>query len=146
MSATQPAVVNFGSAPHSVELREVPVEEIGADDVLLEVDAVGVCGSDLHMWTGQQGGKGNYPCGLGHEFAGRIARRGANVPARWSSAEDRAEFCARPSRGCAARKSPSPGWSATARGSRKRRHTAARSLPVIHRNGRKVVTGSGSRV
>jgi alcohol dehydrogenase/L-iditol 2-dehydrogenase len=87
MSANQPAVVNFGSAPHSVELREVPVDEIGADDVLLEVDAVGVCGSDLHMWTGQQGWKVNYPCVLGHEFAGRIARRGANVPARWREGE-----------------------------------------------------------
>jgi L-iditol 2-dehydrogenase len=87
MSATQPAVVNFGSAPHSVELREVPVDDIGADDVLLEVDAVGVCGSDLHMWTGQQGWKVNYPCVLGHEFAGRIARRGSNVPARWREGE-----------------------------------------------------------
>ena len=86
MNATQPAVVNFGSAPHSVELREVPVPDIGADDVLLEVDAVGVCGSDLHMWTGQQGWKMNYPCVLGHEFAGRIARRGANVSA-WSEGD-----------------------------------------------------------
>jgi len=83
MSATQPAVVNFGSAPHSVELREVPVPDIGPDDVLLQVDTVGVCGSDLHMWTGQQGWKVNYPCVLGHEFAGRIARRGANVPDQW---------------------------------------------------------------
>ncbi len=84
MPATQPAVVNFGAAPFSVELREVPVPEIGPDDVLLEVEAVGVCGSDLHMWTGQQGWKVNYPCVLGHEFAGRIARRGANVAPRWS--------------------------------------------------------------
>ena len=83
MSATQPAVVNFGSEPRSVELRELPVPTIGDDDVLLEVDAVGVCGSDLHMWTGQQSWKVNYPCVLGHEFAGRIVRRGANVPAQW---------------------------------------------------------------
>ena len=83
MSPKQPAVVNFAPEPHSVELREVPVPEIGAEDVSLEVEAVGVCGSDLHMWTGQQGWKVNYPCVLGHEFAGRIARRGANVPAQW---------------------------------------------------------------
>ena len=83
MSRTQPAVVNFGSAPHSVELREVPVPQIGPDDVLLEVAAVGVCGSDLHMWAGTQGWKVNYPCVLGHEFAGRIANRGANVAERW---------------------------------------------------------------
>ena len=83
VSATQPAVVNFGATPGSVELRDVPVPEIGADDVLLEVAAVGVCGSDLHMWTGQQSWTVNYPCVLGHEFAGRIARRGANVAACW---------------------------------------------------------------
>jgi L-iditol 2-dehydrogenase len=83
MNAIQPAVVNFGPEPRSVELREVPVPDIGPDDVLLEVDAVGVCGSDLHMWTGQQGWKVNYPCVLGHEFAGRIAQRGANVPREW---------------------------------------------------------------
>jgi alcohol dehydrogenase/L-iditol 2-dehydrogenase len=83
MNSTQPAVVNFSSTPHSVELREVPVPDIGPDDVLLAVDAVGVCGSDLHMWTGQQSWKVNYPCVLGHEFAGTIAQRGANVPAQW---------------------------------------------------------------
>jgi L-iditol 2-dehydrogenase len=83
VSASQPAIVNFGPEPRSVELRDVPVPMIGDDDVLLEVDAVGVCGSDLHMWTGQQSWKVNYPCVLGHEFAGRIARRGANVPVQW---------------------------------------------------------------
>ncbi|MBN8249756.1 MAG: alcohol dehydrogenase catalytic domain-containing protein, partial [Verrucomicrobia bacterium] len=83
MSATQPAVVNFGAAPGSVEIRERPVPEIGPEDVLLAVEAVGVCGSDLHMWTGQQSWTVNYPCVLGHEFAGRIARRGAAVPSRW---------------------------------------------------------------
>lgn len=81
--SSQPAVVNFGAEPYSVELRDVPVPEIGPGDVLLEVSAVGVCGSDLHMWTGQQGWKVNYPCVLGHEFAGRIAARGASVSERW---------------------------------------------------------------
>ena len=33
----------------AVELREVPVPEIGDDDVLLEVGAVSVCGSDVHQ-------------------------------------------------------------------------------------------------
>ncbi|HAB18911.1 MAG TPA: zinc-binding dehydrogenase [Verrucomicrobiota bacterium] len=84
MSATQSAIVNFSAIPGSVELREVPIPEIGVDDVLLEVEAVGVCGSDLHMWTGQQSWKVNYPCVLGHEFAGRIAKRGANVAAKWA--------------------------------------------------------------
>ena len=36
-----PAVVNFSSAPHSVELREFARPEPGADDVILAVEAVG---------------------------------------------------------------------------------------------------------
>ncbi|MCI0536576.1 MAG: zinc-binding dehydrogenase [Verrucomicrobiales bacterium] len=78
-TSTQPAVVNFGPKPFSVELREVPVPSIGEQDVLLEVAAIGVCGSDLHMWTGDQGWKVAYPCVLGHEFAGRIACVGSAV-------------------------------------------------------------------
>jgi len=87
MSTTQPAVVNFGATPGSVELREVPLPQIRDEEVLFEVEAVGVCGSDLHMWTGQQSWKVNYPCVLGHEFAGRIARRGAAVPAAWQEGD-----------------------------------------------------------
>src|SRR5215510_9340685 len=78
-NATQPAVVTYDRKPHSVELREVPIPGIGENDVLLEVAAVGVCGSDLHMWTGDQSWKVAYPCVLGHEFAGRIASAGAAV-------------------------------------------------------------------
>src|SRR4029434_5350691 len=83
MSTTQPAVVNFGATPDSVELREVPLPQIHDDEVLCEVDAFGVSGRDWQRWTGQQSWKVNYPCVLGHEFAGRIARRGAAVPAAW---------------------------------------------------------------
>jgi L-iditol 2-dehydrogenase len=78
-TATQPAVVTFARTPYSVELREVPVPTIGDDDVLLEVAAVGVCGSDLHMWTGDHSWNVAYPCILGHEFAGRISKVGSRV-------------------------------------------------------------------
>jgi len=78
-SSTQPAVVTYDRKPYSVELREVPVPEIGDEDVLLEVAAVGVCGSDLHMWTGDQGWRVNYPCILGHEFAGIVREVGRRV-------------------------------------------------------------------
>ena len=74
-----PAVVNFSSAPQSVELRELPRPEFGPDDVLLEVEAVGICGSDLHQWTGSHSWPVNYPVVLGHEFGGRIVDVGADV-------------------------------------------------------------------
>jgi alcohol dehydrogenase/L-iditol 2-dehydrogenase len=74
-----PALVNYAATRGSVELREVPVPEIGADDVLLRVEAVGVCGSDLHQWHGTHSWPVNYPCTLGHEFGGVITRAGRNV-------------------------------------------------------------------
>lgn len=73
------AVVNYGAEPHSVDLREIPVPEIGETDVLLAVQAVGICGSDLHQYTGKQSWKVNYPVVLGHEFAGVIAKTGRQV-------------------------------------------------------------------
>src|ERR1044071_4502090 len=76
---TQPAVVTYDRKPFSVELREVPIPDIGEEDVLLEVAAVGVCGSDLHMWTGDHGWRGNYPCILGPEFAGHVIEAGGRA-------------------------------------------------------------------
>ena len=76
---SQTAVVNYGPEPHSVDLREIDEPVIGAEDVLLEVAAVGVCGSDLHMWTGDQSWKVEYPMVLGHEFCGVIREAGSQV-------------------------------------------------------------------
>ncbi len=72
-------LVNYSREPLSVELRDVPVPEIGERDVLLRVGAVSVCGSDLHQWRGSHGWPVNYPCILGHEFAGTVAKAGARV-------------------------------------------------------------------
>lgn len=73
------AVVNFSSAPYSVELREVVAPVPGPEEVVLAVEAVGVCGSDLHQWSGSHSWPVNYPVVLGHEFGGNIARVGAAV-------------------------------------------------------------------
>ncbi len=72
-------LVNFAKDPDSVELRELPVPEIGSNDVLLHVDSVGICGSDLHQYRGKHSWRVNYPVVLGHEFAGIIARCGPGV-------------------------------------------------------------------
>jgi L-iditol 2-dehydrogenase len=82
----QSAVVNFAREKHAVELRQVPEPKIGPEDVLLEVQAVGVCGSDLHMWTCQHSWSVNYPCVLGHEFSGVIRKLGERV-AGWNVGE-----------------------------------------------------------
>lgn len=73
------ALVNYAPEPLSVELRIVPEAEIAPDEVLLEVQAVGVCGSDLHMWQGSASWPMNYPVVLGHEFCGIIRDVGKQV-------------------------------------------------------------------
>ena len=72
-------LVNYAQEPYSVELRELRVPEIGEEDVLLEVRAAAVCGSDLHQYYGKQSWHVNYPVVLGHEFSGVVARLGDRV-------------------------------------------------------------------
>src|ERR1700761_2868935 len=79
MPNLMPALVNYGPEPYNVELREIPVPDFGESDVVLAVQAVGVCGSDIHQCMGKQSWKVNYPVVLGHEFGGIIARKGKNV-------------------------------------------------------------------
>ena len=85
MSASA-AVVNFAPEPGSVEIREKEKPVIGDEDVLLEVAAVGVCGSDLHQWTSSHSWPVNYPVVLGHEFSGRVAQTGKAVK-RWQEGD-----------------------------------------------------------
>ena len=79
MSTSMPAVVDLELAPGACELRERPVPEIGPDDVLLQVGAVGVCGSDVHQYHNSHSWGVNVPVVLGHEFSGIIARAGERV-------------------------------------------------------------------
>jgi alcohol dehydrogenase/L-iditol 2-dehydrogenase len=73
------AVVNYAPEKHSVEIRDVPTPSIGADEVLVRVAAVGVCGSDLHQWTAEHSWPVKYPVVLGHEFAGVVEGTGPAV-------------------------------------------------------------------
>lgn len=79
MSNKMIAVVNYAPEKGSVELRELDIPLIGEDDVLLQVENVGVCGSDLHQWTADHSWHVNYPVVLGHEFGGIIINTGKNV-------------------------------------------------------------------
>jgi L-iditol 2-dehydrogenase len=76
---THPAIVHYALQPLGVELRELPVPDIGEDDVLLQVGAVSVCGSDIHQAHNTHSWPVNVPVVLGHEFGGTIARAGRNV-------------------------------------------------------------------
>ena len=73
------ALVKYGNKDGELEIREVPVPEIGPDDVLLQTKAVGVCGWDLEMWRHRMANPVTVPVIQGHEFCGVIAGRGTNV-------------------------------------------------------------------
>lgn len=73
------AVVKYGIEDNKVELREMPVPAIGPEDVLLEVKAAGICGSDIEMWRGFCSSTINVPVIMGHEFCGVIDRTGKEV-------------------------------------------------------------------
>lgn len=58
-----------------IRIEEKPTPEIVADEILVEMKACGVCGSDLMDWYLQS----RAPLVLGHEPAGSIAEAGKNV-------------------------------------------------------------------
>lgn len=78
MKALQKTAPGFG-----LELREVAEPAApGPGEVLLEVAAVGICGSDLHIYEWSGGYEfvtAAMPVTLGHEFAGRVAAVGEGV-------------------------------------------------------------------
>src|SRR3954463_1176270 len=68
-------------APGTFRIAAMPIEDPGPGEVQVRIEAVGVCGSDLHAYS--DGGVGStpnvYPMVLGHEPAGRIVKTGVGV-------------------------------------------------------------------
>jgi L-iditol 2-dehydrogenase len=58
-------------------LQDVAVPEPGPDELLVRVEAAGICGSDRHMFRGEY--PTALPVTLGHEFCGIIESTGADV-------------------------------------------------------------------
>src|SRR5215211_1207050 len=79
MTEVMTGLVQYELRPKAVELRELPVPEIGEGDVLLRVGAVSVCGSDIHQYHNKQSWPVRVPVVLGHEFSGVVAEVGKRV-------------------------------------------------------------------
>ncbi len=75
--------------PNQFSLQDLPVPEIGPEDVLVAVKACGICGSDVHGMDGSTGRR-RPPIVMGHEAAGVIARTGRDVKG-WATG-DRVTF------------------------------------------------------
>jgi len=68
----------FYSPNIPLEVEEVPVPEIGPEDILVEIKACGVCGSDVHIVKGETF-TGKTPITLGHEGSGVVASVGEAI-------------------------------------------------------------------
>lgn len=68
-----------------LEYVDVPTPEIGPDDVLVRVEACGICGSDVHGMDGSSGRR-IPPLIMGHEMSGVITDTGSTVTT-WSQGD-----------------------------------------------------------
>lgn len=63
--------------PGQVAVMDVPVPELGPDDVLVRVEAVGLCGSDFAMYAGHWRFSRSFV--IGHEGYGRVVAAGSAI-------------------------------------------------------------------
>ena len=80
MQKTMQALVKKYPKP-GLWLDEVPVPEVGINDVLIKVHKTAICGTDLHIWDWNAWAQKTIPVPMvvGHEFVGRVAAIGSNV-------------------------------------------------------------------
>lgn len=75
------------TAPREYSVREVPAPVAEPGEVVVDVERVGVCGTDVEFFTGEmvylQQGHASYPMRLGHEWAGTVTAVGDGVDAGW---------------------------------------------------------------
>lgn len=74
------ALVKRERAP-GLWLEEVPLPQVGVNDVLIKVDRTGICGTDLHIYKWDAWAQKTIPTPMvvGHEFVGEIVEVGSNV-------------------------------------------------------------------
>lgn len=64
--------------PGEITFHEIPVPQIGPDQVLVKIKRIGICGSDIHVYHGTHPYT-SYPVTQGHEVSGQIAALGEYV-------------------------------------------------------------------
>jgi threonine 3-dehydrogenase len=80
MTAKMKALVKSRPEP-GLWLEEVPIPEIGINDVLVEIFKTAICGTDIHIYNWNEWAQKTIPVPMpvGHEFVGRVAQIGSNV-------------------------------------------------------------------
>ena len=68
-------------AKEGLWLEDVPVPEVGNNDVLVKIQKTAICGTDVHIYNWDEWAQKTIPVPMtiGHEFAGVVAEIGTNV-------------------------------------------------------------------
>jgi D-arabinitol dehydrogenase (NADP+) len=68
---------SFIEKPGQIVLKDIPVPSVREGEILVEVKASGICGTDVHIFHGEY--LGTYPVIPGHEFSGIVKEIGGKV-------------------------------------------------------------------
>lgn len=75
------------TAPRQAEVQEVPAPVARPGELVVEVERVGICGTDIELYTGEMAyieqGHTTFPLRLGHEWTGRVIGVGSEQDAAW---------------------------------------------------------------
>jgi L-iditol 2-dehydrogenase len=66
------------NGPWQFSIEEAPTPSFGPEELLIRADAVGICGSDIHGFSGESGRR-KPGMVMGHEVAGTVVKAGAKV-------------------------------------------------------------------
>ncbi|MET0522403.1 MAG: alcohol dehydrogenase catalytic domain-containing protein [Jiangellaceae bacterium] len=75
------------TGPGKASVREAPAPVAGEGQVVIDVDRVGICGTDVELFTGEMSylhtGQSSYPLRPGHEWSGVVTATGPGVDESW---------------------------------------------------------------
>jgi len=75
------AIRKWAPGAENMGLVDAPEPTVGPNDLLVEVGAVGICGSDIHLMKDEH--EYRLPVIPGHEYSGVVIGKGANVSDDW---------------------------------------------------------------
>ena len=75
------------TGPRSASVQDVPAHVPSPGELLVDVERVGICGTDVELYTGEMAyfGQGvtHFPLRLGHEWTGRVVATGSPHDEAW---------------------------------------------------------------
>jgi threonine dehydrogenase-like Zn-dependent dehydrogenase len=75
------------TGPHEASVEEVAAPQPGPHDLLIDVERVGICGTDVELYSGEMAyldqGITTFPIRLGHEWTGIVSGVGSSANEHW---------------------------------------------------------------